>query len=121
MNMLNDLSQIFSVAQVVAMDHGRGRRPHHAYVVNWWCLKFLEFGLRPICLFLYYVSEFGLWFTVSVKFLLGICCKLVVLKISGIWTVRPICLFLYYVSKSGLWLFLYYVCLWTMVVYGLYF
>jgi hypothetical protein len=29
MNMLNDLSQIFRVAQVVATDRGRGRRPHY--------------------------------------------------------------------------------------------
>jgi hypothetical protein len=47
---------------------------------------------------------------------LRICCKLVVLKISGIWTMRPICLFLnldngyfYTMFVYGLWLFMYYI------------
>jgi hypothetical protein len=45
----------------------------------------------------------GSCFTILVKFLLRICCKLGVLKISRIWTMRHICLFLN----------LDYVCLWT--------
>jgi hypothetical protein len=46
---------------------------------------------------------------VSVKFLLCTCCKLVVLKVSRIWTMGAICLFLnleyggyMFVSESGL-------------------
>jgi hypothetical protein len=69
---------------------------------------------------------------VSANFLLCICCKLVVLKVSGIWTMRPICLFLYYVcfliwpmAVSVLCLFMDYGCLWTIflesgLVFGLY-
>jgi hypothetical protein len=69
---------------------------------------------------------------VSANFLLCICCKLVVLKVSGIWTMRPICLFLDYVcfliwpmAVSVLCLFMDYGCLWTIflesgLVFGLY-